>query len=116
MVGDTAGNHIHCGLIMVAVKTSGILIIHIHSAFLCFANANSIKERIMMWVNKDEQGKEEEERNAKARIQVLEHLMVFAEDDIDAAAEALDNVSPLALEWYGLQDKKGEKTRGKLMQ
>nr|DAD40269.1 TPA_asm: hypothetical protein HUJ06_014592 [Nelumbo nucifera] len=56
-----------------AVKISGTLIIRIHSSYLCFANANFIRERIMRWVKEDggEEGEKEANENTKMRIQVL---------------------------------------------
>nr|DAD40267.1 TPA_asm: hypothetical protein HUJ06_014590 [Nelumbo nucifera] len=72
VLGKLPGTDVFCSTNQypMAVKTSGILIIRIHSAFLCFVNANSIKERIMLWVNKEGQG-EEEDKKAKSRTQVL---------------------------------------------
>ncbi|KAL1226086.1 Sulfate transporter 2.1 [Cardamine amara subsp. amara] len=43
------------------VKIPGVLIFRVKSALLCFANASSIEERIMRWVNE-----EEEEENTKS--------------------------------------------------
>ncbi|KAK9272371.1 hypothetical protein L1049_002742 [Liquidambar formosana] len=55
-----------------AVKTPGVLIIRVKSSFLCFANANSIRERIMRWVTEGEEEEQEGYKgNARGRIQLV---------------------------------------------
>ncbi|KAK8552231.1 hypothetical protein V6N13_120643 [Hibiscus sabdariffa] len=51
-----------------ASKTPGLLIIGINSSLLCFANANSLRERITGLVTEDENGTEE---TAKDRVEIL---------------------------------------------
>ncbi|CAD5331299.1 unnamed protein product [Arabidopsis thaliana] len=49
------------------VKTPGVLIFRVKSALLCFANASSIEERIMGWVDEEEE-EENTKSNAKRKI------------------------------------------------
>ncbi|XP_048232288.1 sulfate transporter 2.1 [Ricinus communis] len=49
-----------------AIKTPPVLIIRVKSGFLCFANANFVKEKIMKWATE-----KEEEENRKTTIQVV---------------------------------------------
>ncbi|XWS44888.1 hypothetical protein CRYUN_Cryun15aG0088100 [Craigia yunnanensis] len=51
-----------------AVKTPGVLIMRLKSALLCFANAKSVRERIMKWIIEEEK---DSERNAEKTIQVV---------------------------------------------
>ncbi|KAJ0233939.1 Sulfate transporter 2.1 [Hirschfeldia incana] len=51
-----------------SVKTPGVLIFRVKSALLCFANASSLEERIMMWINEEEEDDGNTKSNAKKNI------------------------------------------------
>uniref|UniRef100_A0A1J3JR57 Sulfate transporter 2.1 n=1 Tax=Noccaea caerulescens TaxID=107243 RepID=A0A1J3JR57_NOCCA len=51
-----------------SVKTPGVLIFRVKSALLCFANASLIEERIMKWINEEEEDDESTKSNAKRKI------------------------------------------------
>nr|POF09388.1 sulfate transporter 2.1 [Quercus suber] len=54
-----------------AVKIPGVLIIRVKSAWLCFANSNSVRERIMGWVT------ENEEVDAEGKIErTIKHVIL----------------------------------------
>ncbi|KAH9669955.1 Sulfate transporter 2.1 [Citrus sinensis] len=68
-LGKLPGTDLFCdvGQYPMAVKTPGILIIRVKSALLCFANANSVRERIMRWITEEEEEEEEEEKESSQR-------------------------------------------------
>ncbi|KAF8082238.1 hypothetical protein N665_0841s0005 [Sinapis alba] len=51
-----------------SVKTPGVLIFRLKSALLCFANASSLEERIMGWINEGEEDDGNKKSNAKKNI------------------------------------------------
>ncbi|XP_010547619.1 PREDICTED: sulfate transporter 2.1 [Tarenaya hassleriana] len=55
-----------------AVKIPGVFIVRVKSALLCFANANFIRERIVRWVNE-----EEEEQDTEGNTQTNVFLVVL---------------------------------------
>ncbi|KAK4489924.1 hypothetical protein RD792_000572, partial [Penstemon davidsonii] len=59
VLGRLPGTDIFCNMVQypMAIKISGILVVHINSGLLCFANANFIRERILNLVV-DENGVE----------------------------------------------------------
>ncbi|XP_068313316.1 low affinity sulfate transporter 3-like [Pyrus communis] len=60
-----------------AIETPSILIIGINSSLLCFANANSVKERVLKWVTKeeDETGDPKEKRRIQHVILDMSNVM-----------------------------------------
>ncbi|KAH9718574.1 Sulfate transporter 2.1 [Citrus sinensis] len=68
-LGKLPGTDLFCDVDQypMAVKTPGILIIRVKSALLCFANANSVRERIMRWITEEEEEEEKESSQRKAR-------------------------------------------------
>ncbi|VVA13755.1 PREDICTED: sulfate [Prunus dulcis] len=69
VLGRLPGTDIFCNINQypMATKTPSILIIGINSSLLCFANANSVRERVMRSVTKEEN--ETEDQKEKGRIQ-----------------------------------------------
>lgn len=51
-----------------SVKTPGVLIFRVKSALLCFANASSLEERIVGWINEEEEDDGNTKTNAKKNI------------------------------------------------
>ncbi|OVA07001.1 STAS domain [Macleaya cordata] len=72
VLGQLPGTNIFCSINQypMAVKIPGVLIISIESSFLCFTNANYIRERILRWITEEEE-EEESKDNAKRTLQVL---------------------------------------------
>ncbi|XP_042495481.1 low affinity sulfate transporter 3-like [Macadamia integrifolia] len=68
VLGRLPGSDIFCSITQypIAVKIPGALTIRIHSTFLCFANSNFVRERIMRWVTDEHEVKE-----TKGSIQVV---------------------------------------------
>ncbi|XP_061344031.1 sulfate transporter 2.1-like [Gastrolobium bilobum] len=65
-LGRLPGTDIFCDVHQypMAAKTPGVVIIRIKSSSLCFANANSIRERILKWIIQQEaEGNKEDPRN-----------------------------------------------------
>lgn len=69
-LGRIPGTDMFCDINQypMAAKTPGTVIIRIKSALLCFANANTIKERIMRWVAEEV---EDTKGNAMKTIQLV---------------------------------------------
>ncbi|KAJ8625752.1 hypothetical protein MRB53_034282 [Persea americana] len=69
LLGKIRGTDIFCSIEQypVAIKTPGIIVICIGSDFLCFINANSVRERIMSWVEQEQDTK----ANAEEKIQAV---------------------------------------------
>lgn len=63
-----------------AIKTPSILIIGINSSLLCFANANSVRERVMRWVTKEEDDTEEKENGKNVQHVILDMSNVMNVD------------------------------------
>ncbi|KAK9903004.1 hypothetical protein M0R45_001346 [Rubus argutus] len=63
-----------------AIKTPSILIIGINSSLLCFANANSVRERVMKWVTKEEDDTEEKEKGRNIQHVILDMSNVMNVD------------------------------------
>ncbi|KAM5575835.1 low affinity sulfate transporter 3 [Rosa sericea] len=63
-----------------AIKTPSILIIGINSSLLCFANANSVRERVMKWVTKEEDETEEKEKGRNIQHVILDMSNVLNVD------------------------------------
>ncbi|KAJ4715674.1 Sulfate transporter 1.1 [Melia azedarach] len=70
-LGKLPGTDLFCDVDQypMAVKTPGILIIRVKSALLCFANANSVRERIMRWVAEEEH--EDNQQKAQKNIEFV---------------------------------------------
>ncbi|BFG35368.1 hypothetical protein CerSpe_216420 [Prunus speciosa] len=68
--GKIPGTDTYCdvGQYPMALQIPGVLIIRIKSAWLCFANANSVRERITRLLSEEE---EEEEDDAKKTTKVV---------------------------------------------
>ncbi|XP_043715853.1 low affinity sulfate transporter 3-like [Telopea speciosissima] len=69
VLGRLPGSDIFCSITQypIAVKIPGVLTIRIHSNFLCFANSNFVRERIIRWVIDEEK----EVKETKGSIQVV---------------------------------------------
>ncbi|KAK9930592.1 hypothetical protein M0R45_027627 [Rubus argutus] len=63
-----------------AIKTPSILIIGINSSLLCFANANSVRERVMKWVTKEKDDTEEKEKGRNIQHVILDMSNVMNVD------------------------------------
>lgn len=77
MLGRFHGTNIFCNVEQypVAIRTPGILVACTGSGFLCFINANFVRERIMRWVK---EGEEESKEKAEDRI----HAVIIDMSDV----------------------------------
>ncbi|GLT68856.1 hypothetical protein SLA2020_410520 [Shorea laevis] len=75
-----------------AVKTSGVLILRLKSALLCFANANFVRQRIMKWVTEEEGDTENNPEKVKLVILDLSCLMDIDTSGIVSLVELYKNL------------------------
>nr|KYP45221.1 Sulfate transporter 2.1 [Cajanus cajan] len=73
-LGRLPGTDVFCNVQQypMAVKTPGVAIIRVKSALLCFSNANSVRERILKWITR-----EEAERNTEGNISSIIQLVIL---------------------------------------
>lgn len=69
-LGRLPGTNMFCDVDQypMAITSPGVLIVRVKSALLCFANANFVRERIMMWVTEEA---EDNKGSAKGRNQLV---------------------------------------------
>lgn len=84
-----------------SVKTPRVLICRVKSALLCFANASSIEERIMRWINEeeeDENTKSNDERKILFVVLDMSNLMNVDTSGITALVELHNNLIQIGIE------------------
>ncbi|KAK6940125.1 STAS domain [Dillenia turbinata] len=101
VLGKLPGTDVFCDVIQypAAITTSGIMMIRINCAFLCFANANFIRERILRRITNEE---DVEKGNPKPRIQAvildLSYMMNMDTSGIIALEELHKNFTSRGIE------------------
>ncbi|KAL6277076.1 hypothetical protein ACE6H2_020677 [Prunus campanulata] len=73
-LGKIPGTDTYCdvGQYPMALQIPGVLIIRIKSAWLCFANANSVRERITRLLSEEEEEEEEDDAKKTTKVVVLD--------------------------------------------
>ncbi|KAL0751965.1 hypothetical protein Bca101_033968 [Brassica carinata] len=84
-----------------SVKTPRVLICRVKSALLCFANASSIEERIMRWINEEEEDENtmsNDERKILFVVLDMSNLMNVDTSGITALVELHNNLIQIGIE------------------
>ncbi|KAJ0987376.1 hypothetical protein J5N97_005732 [Dioscorea zingiberensis] len=89
ILGRIQGTDIFCSIRQypVANRTPGLLITRINSCFLCFINANFIKERILSWATEEKDALENAKERTRSVIIDMSNVMNIDTSGLEAIEE-----------------------------